>query len=154
MNNDEILSLLRSKTILFVKLESSYDSSKLVYPFKVFDDLESCEKFVNRSSTTGQKLVEDFTVDAPNHVEQDIVTKYGKDDHYIRSEFVIFHNGEHMDIRMPWECDKCPKAIQQFRAEYPDYAKANVKFRELRRFMEDGIKTGKWVDTVEDKRLK
>lgn len=154
MNNDEILSLLRSKTILFVKLESSYDSSKLIYPFKVFDDLESCEKFINRSYTTYYKLVEDFTVDAPNRVDQSIVTKYGKNNQHIRSEFVIFHNGEYIDIRMPWEGDECPTAIQQFRAAHPDYAKADVKFRELRRFMKDGVRTGNWFDTTVDRRLK
>ena len=154
MNNSEILSLLRSKTVLFVKLQSSYDSSKLIYPIQVFDDLESCEKFINRK-TTGGKLVEDFVVDIPHYLtEENIETKYGKHDHHIGGEFVVLHNGEYMDIRQSWDHDKYPTAIQQFHAAHPDYAKADVKFRELRRFVKDGVRTGDWFDTTEDKRLK
>ena len=154
MNNSEILSLLRNKTVLFVKLQSSYDSSKLIYPIQVFDDLESCEKFINRK-TTGGKLVEDFTVDIPHYLtRENIETKYGKDDHHISGEFVVLHNGEYMDIRQSWDSDKYPTAIQQFHAAHPDYAKADVKFRELRRFMKDGVRTGDWFDTTVDRRLK
>jgi hypothetical protein len=59
-----------------------------------------------------------------------------------------------MDIRQSWDSDKHPTAIQQFHAAHPDYAKADVKFRELRRFVKDGVRTGDWFDTTEDKRLK
>ena len=154
MNNSEILALLRSKTILFVKLQSSYDSSKLIYPIQVFDDLESCEKFINRK-TTGGRLVDDFTVDIPHYlVREDIETKYGKDDHYLSGEFVVLHNGEYMDIRQSWDSDKHPTAIQQFHAAHPDYAKADVKFRELRYVEKNGVKMGDWFDTTVDRRLK
>lgn len=154
MNNSEILALLRSKTVLFVKLQSSYDSSKLIYPIQVFDDLESCEKFINRK-TTGGKLVDDFTVDIPYYLErEDIKTQYGKNDHYISGEFIVLHNGEYMDIRQSWDTDKHPTAIQQFHDAHPDYAKADVKFRELRYFEKNGVKTGDWFDTTVDRRLK
>ncbi len=59
-----------------------------------------------------------------------------------------------MDIRHSYDSDKHPTAIQQFHAAHPDYAKADVKFRELRRFMKDGIRIGDWFETTEDKRLK
>lgn len=154
MNNSEILSLLRSKTVLFVKLQSSYDSSKLIYPIQVFDDLESCEKFINRK-TTGGSLVEDFVVDVPHYLlHENIETEYGNREHHISGEFVVLHNGEYMDVRGSWDPNKLPTAIQQFHAEHPDYAKADVKFRELRYFEKDGVKTDDWYDTTVDRRLK
>ena len=155
LTNEQILSAMLSKTILFVELKASYDGTKLMYPFKVFDTLDECERFVNRRNS-GEKIVDDFCVDIPFHLFKmfDIATPYGKSDQHISGQFIIMHHGEYLEDRKTWGIVKEPTGIEQFHEAHPDYREADVSFRELKRFERDGRKFSDWVSTSEDRRAK